>query len=129
MGSDISYGDALEQIGISTLAHTRRDMCNKIFNYIVNNPNHKLYNLLLISNNKFGISFTRLYNSISWFSTQCNSVISWNIGISIKLSLLKLLLLLSNSTHELVPANAKYLRFFRPIYTIQEEELECVPEV
>ena len=61
MGSDISYGDALEQIGISTLAHTRRDMCNKIFNYIVNNPNHKLYNLLLISNNKFGISFTRLY--------------------------------------------------------------------
>ena len=36
MSSDIPYGDALEQIGISTLAHWRRDMCNKIFNSIIN---------------------------------------------------------------------------------------------
>ena len=46
MSSDIPYGDALQQIGISTLAHRRRDMCNKIFNSIINNPDHKLYNLL-----------------------------------------------------------------------------------
>ena len=50
MSSDIPYGDALEQIGISTLANRRRDMCNKIFNYIRNNPDHKLYNLLSTPN-------------------------------------------------------------------------------
>lgn len=51
MGLDISYGDALEQIGIATLVHaTRRDMCNKIFDSIVNNPDHNLYNLLPTSN-------------------------------------------------------------------------------
>ena len=47
LSSDIPHGDAVEQIGISTLAHRRRDMFNKIFNSIINNADHKLYNLLL----------------------------------------------------------------------------------
>ena len=50
MNSDILWRCFGTDIGISTLTHRRRDMCNKIFNSTVNNANHKLYNLLPTSN-------------------------------------------------------------------------------
>ena len=63
--SDTPYGDALEHIRISTLAHRRRDMCNTIFNSIVNNPDHKLYNLLPTpnANCEHSLRYNREFNN------------------------------------------------------------------
>ena len=47
MGPSISYSDALQRLGIATLNHRRREMCDKTF---VNNSDHTLHALLPVSN-------------------------------------------------------------------------------
>ena len=41
-----SYNDILEYFNLQTLFQRREEMCSKLFARIINNPTHKLHNLL-----------------------------------------------------------------------------------
>ena len=41
-----TYNDILEHFNLQTLFQRRDEMCSKLFTNVINNPTHKLYNLL-----------------------------------------------------------------------------------
>ena len=43
---NLHYEDALMEAGMESLYARRQTACNKLFNQILNNPNHKLHNLI-----------------------------------------------------------------------------------